>query len=306
MRETVTRIRNLFAICSVWLVCALVSGDYGFGLQAQETSDLLPPPISNSPFTMACAEADEDGNLLIIKSSATYSVEKTDEKTESSEGEASDSDEKESDESDESEGAKADDDEAEDSDADEAESDEEEVTMVTQSYTVQIPYTETIEVDGRMVTVTRMRTETRRRMVPVTGRRVAGKGQKPVHYTITVPYMEQVVGSDGRVKSIVRRRMETRVAMVGEDEALVRKLVPVVFRVDPAKLQFFSLDGEALDPDEVLQSVAERQPIVLIEDPKSIDDYSREIFSQGTILVVDKDNVIESSLVQPDEDAGDE
>lgn len=184
--------------------------------------------------------------------------------------------------------------------------------MVTQNYTVQIPYTETLA-DG--TNVTKMRSETRTRSVPVSrySKRNAeeqaayekalkakkkedaanGVEEKPATemakmemvtrpYTINVPYTEIVDG-----KPTTRMRQETRTRTV----QVMRGKTETKSKTVSSSYQFsdvaaYSVTGKKLEESAMKDRISDRAPVILVNSPKAISPYFEAILKPGTIFLV--------------------
>ena len=177
---------------------------------------------------------------------------------------------------------------------------------VQQTYTVMVPYTE--NVNGNPVT--KMRAETRTRLVNVTRFRkrnekeqaefekklaeAKAKGEdKPtmepaklqvrdVKYRVTVPYTEMV---DGQPQNKTRTEVRTRKIQVltGKTETKP-KLNKAPTSLD--QLKCFDLDGKPIDQGIVKERILERTPIILINSPKAIAPYFKAILKPDAMFVV--------------------
>ena len=183
---------------------------------------------------------------------------------------------------------------------------------VAQTYSVAVPYTETV--GGKAVT--RMRTETRTRTVPVTRYRKrnaeeqtefeeavkakkkedAEKGleekepeiepakmvmvQTP--YTVSVPYTEVV---DGVPTARMRQETRTRSMQVvrGKTETTA-KVISTKYKFGEVKA--YSINGKELDEDKLKDCISDRSPVILINNAKAITPYFEAILKPETVFLV--------------------
>lgn len=99
--------------------------------------------------------------------------------------------------------------------------------MVTQTYVVMVPYTETVTKDGREIQVTKMRAEERTRAVPVTRSVVATI--KPVELSELKFF---TTGGEERTEEAARNHFASRQPVVGIVDGEVNDYFRQVFRDD--------------------------------------------------------------------------
>lgn len=181
---------------------------------------------------------------------------------------------------------------------------------VKQNYTVQVPYTE--KVDGRLVT--RTRSETRTRMVPVrrirkrteeeqaeyekkVGKEKGKAKDKPkieyakrelvtTTYSVNVPYTENVDGKPV-TKSRTEMRTQTIPVMRGKTET-VTKTKTKSYKMDSVKC--FSVDGTELDSAAVKKRLSENCPVILINSHQAITPYFEAVLKPETLFMVCEDD----------------
>jgi hypothetical protein len=174
---------------------------------------------------------------------------------------------------------------------DDTNEDDMEIENVHQTYSVQIPYNETI--DGKQIT--RVRTETRSRIVPIKRKKVkydpSADGEPPIQqaYTISVPYTEQVELEDGTTMTVTRSRLETRTRWVVPGERTVRfapKVLSNSVAIDLA--QCFDRSGLRLTPNELMERLKETsKPALIVNSADHIVPYFLELLGPEVIIVVD-------------------
>ena len=176
---------------------------------------------------------------------------------------------------------------------------------VTQSYTVNVPYTEMV--DGKPVL--RTRTETRTRTVPVQRfRKVKGADKdddsdekdeaeekvaeaeapkvemKKVPYFVQVPYTENVDG-----KAITKFRLVRRTRTVPIMDSIKTTSNALVTAFALQDVEGYSIDGEAIEAKELKKRLVEKVPVILINDAKDIVDnpYFKFILKSDAIFLVE-------------------
>ena len=172
--------------------------------------------------------------------------------------------------------------------------------VVTQNFTVQVPYTEQVG-DKR---ITRMRTETRTRKVPITRIRKRtpeeqkefdekmAKGNpgdvKPVVKQVSIPYVVQVpvtVEVDGKPVTTLRSEKRMRTVQVTRGKAKTTAQV-VSDTYTMAELKCFGVDGSPLDEAEVKKRLEEKAAVILIKDSKAITPYFESLLKPGTMFMI--------------------
>ena len=181
---------------------------------------------------------------------------------------------------------------------------------VTQNYTVMVPYTEMVS--GKPVS--RTRTETRTRMVPVTRYRVRNAEEQAEHekaveekkkedaekedkkpeiepatmetvqqtYTLNVPYTEMV---DGVPTTRTRMETRTRTMQVTRGKTETKgKTVSSSYKIEEIKA--YTVAGKELDEEAIKDRIAERAPVIVINSEKAISPYFEAILKPGTLFLV--------------------
>ena len=186
---------------------------------------------------------------------------------------------------------------------------------VTQNYTVMVPYTEKGD-DG--VVVTKTRTETRTRNVPVTRFRRRNEAEQAkfekkvaeheakvksgeiktpkvapaVSTSVTQEYQVQVpytVEEDGKNVTRTRAETRTRTLMVLRGKTETTATVNST-KISLEKAQCFGVDGKALDEATLKERLTERQPVVLLNSAKAVSfEYFKQLLHPNAIFVVVKE-----------------
>ncbi|QEG23924.1 hypothetical protein [Mariniblastus fucicola] len=181
---------------------------------------------------------------------------------------------------------------------------------VTQTYTVAVPYTEKDD-DGNVVS--KIRTETRTRQVPLTRYRARNAEEQAefearvaehkaeleaagddvinpavpknvtMEYTVNVP---QPVTEDGKV--VMKTRAETRKRTVvvyrGKSETKT-ELTTKTYSLDEVKC--YGVDGSELDAESLKQRLVERQPVILLNSIEGITPFFETLLNPNAIFVVE-------------------
>ena len=161
-------------------------------------------------------------------------------------------------------------------------------------------------VDGKPVL--RTRTETRTRTVPVQRfRKVKGADKdddsdekdetekvaeaevpkvemKKVPYFVQVPYTENVDG-----KAITKFRLVRRMRTVPIMNSIKTTSNALVTAFAPQDVEGYSIDGEAIEAEELKKRLVEKAPVILINDAKDIVDkpYFKLILKSDAIFLVE-------------------
>ena len=185
---------------------------------------------------------------------------------------------------------------------------------VTQNYTVSVPYTEMV--DG--TPVTKMRTETRTRSVPVRrfrkrnakeqaefeekvaeheAKMKSGEIETPkvapaVSTMVTQEYQVQVpytVVEDGR--NVTKTRAETRTRTLNVLRGKTETTTTVNSTKMPLeKVKCFGVDGTELDEATLKERLSERKPVVLLNSAKAVSfEYFKHLLNPDAIFVVVKE-----------------
>lgn len=242
--------------CPAFILIALAS----LPAQGQETFGLLPPPTGAEP-RFACAEA-VDGKVRIIETQSRFESRPV--KTEQQE---------------------------EDPQVQFIEIEQTEVEVksrggrnyYTQNYQVHVPYTETHTFDGKQITLTKVRTEIRTRSIPIPDM----TNMKVVEYQTQAVASEQV-WSGGKEKTVRRLVTSTEAKAIPKDHEMVKVIRPLETLADPAKLKFYRIDGNLIEPEKVLESMTERVPILLLSSEDPPPEYFRFLLKPETVLIFQK------------------
>ena len=174
--------------------------------------------------------------------------------------------------------------------ADEDDTDEDTIVEnVRQTYTVQIPYTDTVD----RKEITKLRIESRSRMVPIKRKRPKASSEsdhEPVQqaYTVSVPYTEQIECADGSVMAVTRSRLETRTRWVDPNEVSVKFQPRILFNSqDIDSVECYSMTGKRLTSAELLERLQTPRPALLLNSKQHIAPYFAQLLSPNAIIVVD-------------------
>lgn len=178
--------------------------------------------------------------------------------------------------------------------------------VVTQNYTVQIPYSEKL---GDGTTVTKMRTETRTRSVPVTRTRKKKLTEKELAQIkadaekekkdgtapavtrlekVQVPYTYSLptqVMEDGVAKTVMKQTTQMRTQTVTRGKTETKKVVETE-GTPLNKAKFYSVSGKAVDMAKVKKHLADGAGVILVKDSKSIQPYFESILQPSVLFVV--------------------
>lgn len=154
--------------------------------------------------------------------------------------------------------------------------------LVTQTYTVYVPSTETIE--GRSIVT--LRAEQRSRQVKVLKRARQPRGTTVSrNYTVFVPYQYEL--KDGR--KVTRARMETRSRTVPVNEPEIDYVpcyVTETFLLSQVKCM--NTSGKRLTQAQITERLSRSQPAILVNDDSWLTPYFRDLLSPETVLVMTK------------------
>ena len=176
---------------------------------------------------------------------------------------------------------------------------------VLQNYTVQVPYTETV--DGK--NVTKVRTETRTRTVPVTRtRRVQLSKEKiaeleaekekakregredefsrtemvEVSYTVNIPKTKTV---DGRNVTVMVPTTQLRKMSVVRGKTKTER-VDDSNAYDLGDVKCFTVDGSPIDSEALKERLVGKAPVILIRTKESISPYFGALLKPDAIFMV--------------------
>ena len=233
-----------------------------------QSQEAMLPPTSQNDFEMICVELQSGGQIRILRSYESIEALKKD-RAESVEGsnfiemkiEQTDS---------------------------ELETDGNGNATYSTSYTVMIPYTENVMVDGQMVPVTRTRVETRKRQVSVSD----AEDSKIVTCKAPVFMFEHAVLPSRATVPIPRARTSERTRVIKNDEELVRVIRAYEIALKSDLLQYYDLNGNSLTRKQVAKEFVGRSPALLLVNGREVSDYHRAILNPSTVLIVDKDNAV--------------
>lgn len=179
---------------------------------------------------------------------------------------------------------------------------------VLQNYTVQVPHTE--KVDGK--NVTKMRTETRTRTVPVRRTRkikltdeqlakikaerekAEREGRKEDYattvmvettYTVNIPQVKTVNGK--RTTVVVPATRIRMVPVVRGKTKTERVEASDSYAID--KLKCFSVDGTLIEEEKLKELLSDKSPVILIQSKESISPYFSALLKPDAIFVVQPD-----------------
>ncbi len=217
-------------------------------VQAQTDSTLL-APSHTAGFLIATAETDEQKNIKILLSQKTVVAIGMDEEL------------KPGDQSIETEEVEVGND-----------------GMYHEQYTISVPYAERVMVKDQMVTISKMRQETRTRSLKI----------DPEQQKVLTFQSEQVFfhTTGSGYTPFFNYSTVTQFRPVQKDQRLVHRknVVPGEFKMD--QLKFFSIDGTLLNSETAEERFFERAPIVLINSPEGkIDSFYHALLSDNVTLV---------------------
>ena len=69
---------------------------------------------------------------------------------------------------------------------------------------------------------------------------------------------------------------------------MVKVIRPLETLADPAKLKFYRIDGNLIEPEKVLESMTERVPILLLSSEDPPPEYFRFLLKPETVLIFQK------------------
>ena len=253
------------------LACFAVSALLSFSslscIHAQSTYN-LEPTFEN--LLVACAEADEDGDVKIIYASARHQT-VADEMANENEPKMGD--------------------------------EKKPTAMKSETYIVMVPVQEMEKVDGKMVTKVVYREEQRTRMVPVNG-----TTERTGIYTVQVPVTQQkMVGGKKVDATVMTTQTRTRTIKAGQKLVADPSTNELVLKAD--SLQFFLANGTSLDNAAGVKRMRERVPVIFVGKDGMLNPFYRQLVRPDTLLIYDKNKTLyrrltSKAIVDPPKKAG--
>jgi hypothetical protein len=153
---------------------------------------------------------------------------------------------------------------------------------VSETYTVYIPSTETV--DGG--SIVKLRAEQRSRQLDMVKRVRRPKGKTLTkNYTVFLPYSYEL--KSGR--KVTEARMETRSRTVPIDEPEIDYVPSFVTESFPlSRVKCMNTSGKQLSFTQVSERLAKPKPAILINDDSWLTSYFRELLNPETVLIMTK------------------
>lgn len=165
-------------------------------------------------------------------------------------------------------------------------SDPKQTEEVTQTYSVLVPYTETV--DG--ISSAKMRVEHRELKVRVKKHRQNSKAKPelvPRSYDVCVPYTENT--SKG---TVTRVRRETRSMLVPADTPQIDYAAQTITQAFPiSKLLIYGSDRKRLPNELANRRLKKPCPIILLSDRSYVTEYFSALLSKDALMIVERKTV---------------